>query len=61
MLATLTARIERAEAPRVLIVQPNRNYLGVLARRIAEGGYRVATAEYTPVGDGRASPRSRST
>ena len=38
-------RIERAEAPRVLIVQPNRNYLGVLARRVAEGGYRVATAE----------------
>ena len=35
----------RAEAPRVLIVQPNRHYLGVLARRISEGGYRVATAE----------------
>lgn len=38
-------RDERADAPRVLIVQPNRNYLGVLARRVAEGGYRVATAE----------------
>ena len=34
-----------AEAPRVLIVQPNRAYLGVLARRISEGGYRVATAD----------------
>ena len=29
----------------MLIVQPNRNYLGVLARRISEGGYRVATAD----------------
>lgn len=34
-----------AEAPRVLIVQPNRAYVGVLARRISEGGYRVATAD----------------
>jgi DNA-binding NtrC family response regulator len=34
-----------AEAPRVLIVQPNRAYLGVLARRISEGGYKVATAD----------------
>ena len=33
------------EAPRILIVEPNRTYLGVLSRRIAEGGYRVATAE----------------
>lgn len=31
-------------APRVLIVEPNRSYCGVLARRISEGGYRVATA-----------------
>ena len=31
--------------PRVLIVEPNRNYLGVLARRVGEGGYRVTTAE----------------
>ena len=29
----------------MLIVQPNRAYLGVLARRISEGGYRVATAD----------------
>ena len=35
----------RAALPRVLVVQPNRSYLGVLARRISEGGYRVATAE----------------
>ena len=33
-----------AEAPRVLIVEPNRSYCGVLARRIGEGGYRLATA-----------------
>jgi DNA-binding response OmpR family regulator len=32
------------QAPRVLIVEPNRNYCSVLARRIGEGGYRVATA-----------------
>lgn len=31
-------------AARVLIVEPNRSYCGVLARRISEGGYRVATA-----------------
>ncbi len=31
--------------PRVLIVEPDRNYLSVLARRIAEAGYRVATAD----------------
>lgn len=37
--------VSRAATPRVLIVQPNRTYLGVLARRISEGGYRVATAE----------------
>jgi DNA-binding response OmpR family regulator len=32
------------EQARVLIVEPDRNYLGVLARRIGEAGYRVATA-----------------
>lgn len=36
--------IDRAQ-PRVLIVQPNRHYLAVLARRIAQAGYRVATAD----------------
>lgn len=33
------------DSPRVLVVESNRNYLGVLARRLAECGYRVATAE----------------
>ena len=33
------------EQPRVLVVEPKRSYLGLLARRIGEGGYRVATAE----------------
>ena len=35
-------------APRILIVEPNRNYCGVLARRISEGGFRVATANNVP-------------
>jgi DNA-binding response OmpR family regulator len=35
----------RQHQPRVLIVEPNRKYLGVLARRISEGGFRVATAD----------------
>lgn len=30
--------------PRILIVEPKRDYLGLLARRISEGGFRVATA-----------------
>jgi DNA-binding response OmpR family regulator len=29
----------------VLVIEPNRNYLGVLARRLSEFGYRLATAE----------------
>ena len=29
----------------MLVVEPNRKYLGVLARRIGDAGYRVATAE----------------
>lgn len=33
------------EQPRVLVIEPNRNYLGVLARRLGELGYRIATAE----------------
>ena len=33
------------ERPRVLIVEPKRDYLGVLARRIADAGYRVVTAD----------------
>src|SRR6266496_3993697 len=31
--------------PRVLVVQPNRNCLSVIAHRIGEAGYRVSTAD----------------
>lgn len=31
--------------PRVLVVEPSRTNLGVMARRLAEAGYRVATAD----------------
>ena len=31
--------------PRILVVEPNRNNLGVLARRLSEAGYRVTTAD----------------
>src|SRR6059058_3191777 len=33
------------ERPRILVVEPNRSNLGVLARRLAEAGYRVTTAD----------------
>ena len=33
------------ERPRILVVEPNRTNLGVLARRLAEHGYRVTTAD----------------
>ena len=33
------------ERPRVLVVEPNRTNLGVMARRLTEAGYRVATAD----------------
>lgn len=33
------------ERPRILVVEPNRSNLGVLARRLAEAGYRVTTTE----------------
>ena len=33
------------ERPRILIVEPNRTNLGVMARRLAEAGYRVTTAD----------------
>jgi len=33
------------ERPRILVVEPNRTNLGVMARRLAEAGYRVATAD----------------
>lgn len=39
------ARTSDGGPARVLIVEPNRNYLGVLARRVAEGGYRVVPTE----------------
>ena len=33
------------ERPRILIVEPNRTNLGVMARRLSEQGYRVSTAD----------------
>ena len=33
------------ERPRILVVEPNRNNLGVMARRLGEAGYRVTTAD----------------
>lgn len=33
------------ERPRILVVEPNRTNLGVMARRVAEAGYRVTTAD----------------
>jgi DNA-binding response OmpR family regulator len=33
------------ERPRVLLAEPNRNNLGVMARRLAEHGYRVTTVD----------------
>ncbi|HET8535364.1 MAG TPA: response regulator, partial [Sphingomicrobium sp.] len=38
------------EQPRVLVIEPNRNYLGVMARRLTQYGYRVATAESAQAG-----------
>jgi len=38
------------DEPRVLVIEPNRNYLGVLARRLGDFGYRVATAETAQAG-----------
>ena len=33
------------ERPRVLVVEPNRTNLGVLARRLSEHGYRATAAD----------------
>ena len=33
------------ERPRILVVEPNRANLGLVARRLADAGYRVTTAE----------------
>ena len=38
------------DEPRILVIQSNRNYLGVVARRLKEFGYRVATAESAQTG-----------
>jgi DNA-binding response OmpR family regulator len=35
----------REKRPRILVVEPNRNYLGVLAHRLSEAGLRVTTAD----------------
>lgn len=43
ILSTSPAAV--AAAPRVLIVAPDRNHAHVLARRIAEAGYRIASAD----------------
>src|SRR3982750_225188 len=39
---------EADERPRILVVEPNRTNLGVLARRLGEHGYRVRTADSGP-------------
>jgi DNA-binding response OmpR family regulator len=36
--------------PRILVIQSNRTYLGVVGRRLKEFGYRVATAETASAG-----------
>ena len=36
------------ERPRILIVEPNRTNLGIMARRLAEAGFRVTTADCGP-------------
>ena len=33
------------ERPRILVVEPNRTNLGVMARRLADQGYRITTAD----------------
>ena len=39
---------EPDERPRILVAEPNRTNLGVIARRLAEAGYRVTTADSGP-------------
>jgi len=36
--------------PRLLVIESNRNYLGVMARRLGEFGYRIATADSAQAG-----------
>ena len=38
------------DEPRILVIQSNRTYLGVVARRLKEFGYRAATAETAAAG-----------
>ncbi|MFL6759599.1 PleD family two-component system response regulator [Sphingomonas sp.] len=33
------------ERPRILVIEPNRSNLGVMARRLSEAGYRITTAD----------------
>ncbi len=49
MNATLEMKAAGDE-PRILVIQSNRSYLGVVARRLKEFGYRVATAETAAAG-----------
>ena len=39
------APTSQIQAPRILIVEPNRSALGVLARRLGEAGYRIVAAD----------------
>jgi DNA-binding response OmpR family regulator len=44
------ARVDAAgKGARILVVEPNKHYLGVLARRLVEAGYRVTTADCASV------------
>ena len=45
MDAEVTLMATGAISPRVLLVDHNRTNLGVLARRVSEAGYRIATAD----------------
>lgn len=45
MLTTPAMTEIRNRAPRVLIAEPRRRYLSVIARRLADSGYRLATAD----------------
>jgi DNA-binding response OmpR family regulator len=43
-----TNRPEIEERPRILVVEPNKTNLGVMARRLVEAGFRVSAAETGP-------------
>lgn len=49
MISTLQTEAV-VDQPRVLVIESNRNYLAVFARRLAELGYRVVTAETAQAG-----------